>query len=927
MYRFSIQIDINRFNRFLDDYKLGYYMEDGRFGANSFYNTSGKLVVIPGNRYVISALDSISFFDSADKWLSYEVDKTNYIVKAPATASYMRICVLTEKWNSLEVNDIVYASPIYKDDLQKEYELESDQRFFRTKLTGKLTFINKDFEYINGKPFDTVFTVILEKLINGAWSEYFKGKFSKTDCNWDADDKSVSVSLNPLDQYNAVLAGLEKEYNLISLAPEIESLLIKKRPLIQVYIPGDSVVSCFLGGTTWEQNAEPIYNDKELVTKFYFAQCNALKEMKLSINGEPKAAEAIYVGKMIETQSGYTCSLTPSTPNGYRIQTDMTFVPGSGSHISISCYIIRTSDDQRMFSYLSRVGDYADWDDLDFTLNPEPGSGASGTASIQMKTYNIYARYLLDVDSIDDKQTYDIPVDDLVSFNRNYRKVIGYSIDIADISNAFSSTPTEWGRTSDGNYFHPPYSIYGQKYYPIARSSWIYASIWFSYYQADELLEKKGRKTYRLKDSFPVGSCISTLLKQFAPNIKHEMTPEYSQFLYSDRNPVSFDKFYLFVSQKSNILHGDYQTPAQKSSTSLKQFTNMLRDCFKCYWYIDGNKFKIEHVSFFRNGLSYSGTQGIEYDLTRLLNPRNRLHWSFASSKWSYDKIDMPDRYQFGWMDDCTEPFDGLPIEIKSKFVTEGKIEDISVDGFTPDVDMMLLSPEAFSKDGFALFSAIKVDALTINDSAEYPGRGGATGTNGFTSPNYPIKPECTGRKAVLSLAPSSPGIARLICVFYGKNGAVISTQGQILANNGLQTIRLDIPIGAAFLGYRVTGTVTVPTYKLEVEDMYEIPITTTQIGTVKYVLQNGDMAFMNLQPKYYIHDLPSSNVEINGSSIITKGVARGKKQDVSFPVGETDPNPMKLIRTDIGTGEIDKISINLQSRKAKVTLRYDTEQ
>ena len=52
----------------------------------------------------------------------------------------------------------------------------------------------------------------------------------------------------------------------------------------------------------------------------------------------------------------------------------------------------------------------------------------------------------------------------------------------------------------------------------------------------------------------------------------------------------------------------------------------------------------------------------------------------------------------------------------------------------------------------------------------------------------------------------------------------------------------------------------------------------------------------------------------------------RKKKQTLNFPAGITDPNPMKLVKTYIGNGQIDKISVNLSSRNCKATLNYDTE-
>ena len=58
-------------------------------------------------------------------------------------------------------------------------------------------------------------------------------------------------------------------------------------------------------------------------------------------------------------------------------------------------------------------------------------------------------------------------------------------------------------------------------------------------------------------------------------------------------------------------------------------------------------------------------------------------------------------------MDEVTEGFEGFPIEIKSKYVQRGKIENINISTFTSDVDYMLLNPSVISKDGFVVFAAV----------------------------------------------------------------------------------------------------------------------------------------------------------------------------------------------------------------------------
>lgn len=336
----------------------------------------------------------------------------------------------------------------------------------------------------------------------------------------------------------------------------------------------------------------------------------------------------------------------------------------------------------------------------------------------------------------------------------------------------------------------------------------------------DWILEGKSRKAYTLRDAFTLSSCINVLLKEFAPGITHEATPEYSQFLYNTNNPISWQSFKLLISQKSNIINGEYKTPAQKAPITLQQIMTMLRDIYKCYWYIEDGKFKIEQVSWFRNGGSYGYNPIIDYNLTQLENVRNGKKLTFATSEYSFDKVEMPERYQFEWMDDVTTPFEGLPIEITSKYVTAGKIEEINISNFTSDIDLMLLNPGAISSDGFALFAAV---------------------------------------------TPSGGG-------------------------------------------------------------QLELPFTRQTVDGVEYFLQNGYLAFINIQPTYWVYDMPARNFKINNIPNYAIGIERKKKQTLNFPAGTTDPNPMQLIKTYIGNGQVDKLSVNLCSRNIKATLKYDTE-
>lgn len=706
--------------------------------------------------------------------------------------------------------------PIYKDDLSLDYELESNQRFYRKKISGKLSFVRNDFALINSAAFNTEFKFTIEHSndFGLTYSEIFKGKFYKTDCTIDEDNEKIEVQPSVDDEYNKVLAGLEKEYNLIELAPDNEFLTIYKRPLIQVYVPGDDVVTCFFNNYTFEIDVNsPIDDVTELASKYYFALSSRDAEVTLTAGADaPDDLNGVYVGHITVDESGVHESATfmPEDDNiMYYLEYSSTAVIEWHSTYTLKSkvtgsIVYQNQKNNRITNETIRLS-----------------AQGFGTTTGDIKVYAIMARYLSDVDEVKGVPAYDVPADDIVADNKNYHKVLPYNVETFYISNNYSDTPTKWGKADDGRYFLPPEGTSTDVFYPVARSTWRNASVWFKFYWLDDTMDEDARKAYTLRDAATLSSTINVLLQQFAPEITHQATAEYSQFLYADSNPLDggIRQFTLLISQKSNIINGEYQTPAQNAPITLQQILNMLRDTFKLYWYIEDNKLKIEHVEFFRNGGSYSKNNSISYDLTKLINVRNGKTWAFGTSNYTFDKEELPERYEFEWMDDVSTMFEGNPVEVVSPYVQEGKIEDITISNFTSDIDLLLLNPSEMSSDGFALFAAVEPD-------------GG----------------------------------------------------GQL-----------------------------------------ELPFVDLTVQGIDYHLQNGYLSYFYLQPKFWLYDMPAKDIRINGGNYYAKSIDRRKKQTLSFPAS-VEINPIALIKTYLGSGQIEKISVNLCSYVANTTLKYDTE-
>lgn len=338
--------------------------------------------------------------------------------------------------------------------------------------------------------------------------------------------------------------------------------------------------------------------------------------------------------------------------------------------------------------------------------------------------YQIWARLLCDIDKLSSGEvTHDLPYDDFATPRRNYKKCIGLAgfgeansfVKIFQNKNTVS-TPTAYGINELGEYFiAPSTTMYGNSYvYPLARNSWANTSLWImldEMYAPEagfEAWNKKSYKEYTLRNSYHIADVIKALLQQIDPTITHEKTAEYSQFLYGHTGATAsaLGGCDAYITQKTNILKGEYDQAAQKAEIKFKQVMDMLRDCFRCYWYIDSNnRLIIEHVSYFMNGFSYSNPS-VQLNLIQKQDKFNKKAALYCQQELEYDKSNLPSRFEFAWMDDVTDSMGNLHIDINNNYVQKDSTEEINIDGFTTDVDYMLFMPDDFSNDGFALLLA-----------------------------------------------------------------------------------------------------------------------------------------------------------------------------------------------------------------------------
>lgn len=597
----------------------------------------------------------------------------------------------------------VIVHPLYTE-LKRKFGKENQQEFFRETIEGSLTFVGADYLLIKNKSIEDVIYMTIEQKDKGQteaqYTVIYEAYFSKTDCEIDNDNRSCKVKLSPKDAYSGIMKNIENKYDLIRLSPALTQIGVYKRPLVQVYIAGAGTISNYLAGTQYETDVYNVVTDNnELINKHHFAFFAAYNEVE--VKAVPYQS---FNGKYYGTNGNYS-----KLDGNYTLTWEYV-------DLSQGFLILKNRNGDRLFRSNALVWEnrnyfYIDTSELTFTrlVNEPtfPQSFGGNTVLLQ----KVFQRLLLDLPELDGKPTGRLSSEDVYQTNSNYLYAAPLVGNYFYTSTKVQEVPTEYGVNDEGKYFVDnflPAVVGAGKLYPVCRSRWGNMSIWFEYGLSYNALEERARKKYVLRHSFSISDAIKTLLTQVDPTLHHEATEEYSRFLYGTSKPLTGAPFRVFITPKSNILKGEYDQPAKKAETTLSDIFKMLRDTMKLYWFIDGDKLRIEHISYFMSGGSYTGTGTVGIDLTKLRYAKSGQLFTFKTNTLKYDKTDLPSRFEFSWMDDTTNTFAGYPIDVKSNYVQEGKKEDIRVANFSSDVDYMLLSPGDFSSDGFALLGAVQ---------------------------------------------------------------------------------------------------------------------------------------------------------------------------------------------------------------------------
>lgn len=703
--------------------------------------------------------------------------------------------------------------PNYSDGISLQSKRQSGERFRRTELSEKLVFQGDDYAWIVAQPFDTKFILHMD---TGTMT--WDGVFWKTDCEFDADDRTCSVQPDPYDYYKAVLDGYEKEYDLVKLAPATFPIGMQRRNILQLYVMsngvGDKVVTNVVGGTTWEQDITVSYTEvtnSKLVNDWHFAKQK--EQQGYSIGGDQYAG--FYQGNT-NTQLS-TSTLLFSGPN-YNMGLWLEAGSGGGQGLYLC---------SGMFMKLS-PGDLVPGTEHRQYIGPAenvfpPDYVTIGTdITATMATSAIYARLLCG-----EKITgYERSAEDIVEYSLNYLSAYPnishaysgqYTANEFVISTEVQNNPTPYGKNSDGKYFVRPTAYLGSEYIPFAKSSWLPYSLWIWGAEANV---DQGSDSYSLNDAYPIESCINILLGKITADSGKPVTFALADSLFLNGGSPLRTGRKLFISQLSNVKKTYYQNAAQTGKITLKQILDMLRDCFHCYWHIDSEGgMHIEHISWYMNGGTYSAdSRTPSADLTEMVHPRNFHTWDFGQNTYGFDKVSLPERIEMTFATSQTEPFNGNAIQYQSGYVKKGSIERVTVSNFYSDVDWLISGASGTGDDGWVVLDA--------------------------------------------------------------------------LDNSGTYT--------SALVSLNMFGA--------------------------QWNLQNGYMSFAYLETTFFGYDMSAPVAQYEGNYTMTcTDTVRARTQQVVFPCSSA-LSDFALVKTGVGTGEIDSVEYKIKSGSAQADLKLPTE-
>jgi hypothetical protein len=162
---------------------------------------------------------------------------------------------------------------------------------------------------------------------------------------------------------------------------------------------------------------------------------------------------------------------------------------------------------------------------------------------------------------------------------------------------------------------------------------------------------------------------------------------------------------YLTLTQKSDAKDPNATNPATIGKVKFKVMVKWLLEMFQVYWFIDGNRIRFEHISYFQEVLGLDLTLP-EYALEMV-----------KSNRYAYNSVERP-KYETFSMDEAgNRDFIGDDIYYQTLCVNQDHDTNTlehAVNGITTDIQFVNNSPDDVGNDGFVMLATNKVGDVYV---------------------------------------------------------------------------------------------------------------------------------------------------------------------------------------------------------------------
>ena len=207
------------------------------------------------------------------------------------------------------------------------------------------------------------------------------------------------------------------------------------------------------------------------------------------------------------------------------------------------------------------------------------------------------------------------------------------------------------------------------------------------------------------------GRGVTDVLKMFLAKSGCGLTLK-SDFLLSDINPVTGVNNHLQFLQLNNcsdIKDPQSSEPATILNMNFGELLDALKNLFNCYWFVDGEYFRIEHLSYFENGYSYTTNNQPTYDLTTNVDRSTGKPELIYSDRYSYNVENICNSEKWTNVSPVYYDFQNLQIYYDIQSENEEKVYATS---FITDLGGVMNFPSEYANSGCVI---VAIEQVVVN--------------------------------------------------------------------------------------------------------------------------------------------------------------------------------------------------------------------